>query len=87
MSFLTATDLNKTYEVGTERLHVLRGLNLVVVYEMSHPGIDALGHIGAHRFEHPRAFVHAHPGHVRVHDARDHVDGCAERNRTPVFQW
>jgi lipoprotein-releasing system ATP-binding protein len=30
MSFLTATNINKTYQVGTERLHVLRDLNLVV---------------------------------------------------------
>jgi lipoprotein-releasing system ATP-binding protein len=30
MSFLTATNLNKTYQVGTERLHVLRGLDLAV---------------------------------------------------------
>ncbi len=30
MSFLTVTDLHKTYVVGQERLHVLRGLNLSV---------------------------------------------------------
>jgi lipoprotein-releasing system ATP-binding protein len=30
MSFLTATDINKTYQVGTERLHVLRDLNLAI---------------------------------------------------------
>src|SRR5262245_22832728 len=30
MSFLTATNLNKTYQVGTERLHVLRDLELSV---------------------------------------------------------
>jgi lipoprotein-releasing system ATP-binding protein len=30
MSFLTATDINKTYQVGTERLHVLRDLDLAV---------------------------------------------------------
>jgi lipoprotein-releasing system ATP-binding protein len=30
MPFLTATNLNKTYQVGTERLHVLRGLDLAV---------------------------------------------------------
>ena len=30
MPFLNATDLNKTYQVGTERLHVLRGLDLAV---------------------------------------------------------
>jgi lipoprotein-releasing system ATP-binding protein len=30
MPFLIATDLNKTYQVGTERLHVLRGLDLAV---------------------------------------------------------
>src|SRR3954470_275450 len=30
MSFLTATGLNKTYHVGTQRLHVLRDLDLAV---------------------------------------------------------
>jgi lipoprotein-releasing system ATP-binding protein len=30
MSFLTATDINKTYQVGTERIHVLRVLELAV---------------------------------------------------------
>jgi lipoprotein-releasing system ATP-binding protein len=30
MAFLAATGLNKTYQVGTERLHVLRGLDLAV---------------------------------------------------------
>jgi lipoprotein-releasing system ATP-binding protein len=30
MSFLTATGLNKTYQVGTQRLHVLRDLDLAV---------------------------------------------------------
>jgi lipoprotein-releasing system ATP-binding protein len=30
MPFLTATDINKTYQVGTERLHVLRDLNLAI---------------------------------------------------------
>jgi len=30
MSFLIASDLNKSYQVGTERLQVLRGLNLAV---------------------------------------------------------
>jgi lipoprotein-releasing system ATP-binding protein len=30
MSFLTATGINKTYQVGTERLHVLRDLDLAV---------------------------------------------------------
>ena len=30
MSFLTATNLNKSYVVGTQRLHVLRDLDLVV---------------------------------------------------------
>ncbi len=30
MPFLTATDINKTYQVGTERLHVLRDLDLAV---------------------------------------------------------
>jgi lipoprotein-releasing system ATP-binding protein len=30
MSFLTATNLNKSYQVGTQRLHVLRDLSLTV---------------------------------------------------------
>lgn len=30
MPFLTATGINKSYQVGTERLHVLRDLNLAV---------------------------------------------------------
>lgn len=30
MPFLTATGLNKTYQVGTQRLHVLRDLNLAI---------------------------------------------------------
>jgi lipoprotein-releasing system ATP-binding protein len=30
MAFLTATNVNKSYPVGTERLHVLRDLNLAV---------------------------------------------------------
>jgi lipoprotein-releasing system ATP-binding protein len=30
MPFLTATDINKSYQVGTQRLHVLRDLNLSV---------------------------------------------------------
>ena len=30
MSFLTATNINKTYQIGTERLHVLRDLDLAV---------------------------------------------------------
>src|SRR5437588_12421801 len=30
MPFLTATGLNKTYQVGTQRLHVLRDLDLSV---------------------------------------------------------
>jgi len=30
MAFLTATSLNKTYQVGTQRLHVLRDLDLTV---------------------------------------------------------
>ena len=30
MPFLTASDINKSYQVGTQRLHVLRGLDLAV---------------------------------------------------------
>jgi lipoprotein-releasing system ATP-binding protein len=30
MSFISATDVNKSYHVGTQRLHVLRDLNLTV---------------------------------------------------------
>jgi lipoprotein-releasing system ATP-binding protein len=30
MPFLTATDINKTYQVGTEQIHVLRDLHLTV---------------------------------------------------------
>src|SRR5436190_11126494 len=30
MPFLTATSLNKSYQVGTQRLHVLRDLDLAV---------------------------------------------------------
>src|SRR5437016_14229406 len=30
MPFLTASDLNKSYQVGTQRLHVLRDLDLAV---------------------------------------------------------